>query len=677
MISINKSSQDIPDILLSGFEKTWQDASVIDKLKEIYHGKCAYCETKTEDLQVDHYRPLSKYPWLANEWSNLLPACTDCQKSKGDQFPILGQQAYISSKKNEDEKAGSKLLLNEKPVLIHPEIDTAENHFYFEKNGIIQGNTERGRRTISILGLNRDKLVDARRKKYELLYEAAKNEIAGINKIIKIDSDLFRKLSIESSKQQEFTLLGRQAIFQFEDYILNDAFFELLDFRSDYIENAKNTLTEREVEQIDFFGEIEINYYDVLNIFNTIFFNLNIQQATDKLQLSVGIYCLKVCNFQGIKELQLTNIPLNTQWIFLTGENGFGKTSVLRALLLGLIGKSEFKESEIDENSRIEITLIEREKKFQTVNDTVRTNVISSNAFKPCKKVAAYGAKRTDFDPNAGRLSVADNLFDKNSYILNTEYLLKTLDGNSELEPFKEKLIECIKNLIPNLSKINFIANSTKTVKEVQYIEKDEFGNELPPVRFDQLAMGMRGIIGLVGDMVQRLSEGFIFTGNREPNTFEVFKDTFNSLSDLEGIVIIDEFDNHLHPKWQKMLVEKLTIMFPKVQFIVSTHSPIPMLGAPKNSVFIKIDRNKEQGITAEILDIDVSTLTPNSILTSPILGFDDIISKEADVDDISTEDDYNEIQRTKSLKEKLKILKQSDADFFNSLKAGEDDKSE
>jgi len=46
-------------------------------------------------------------------------------------------------------------------------------------------------------------------------------------------------------------------------------------------------------------------------------------------------------------------IPLNTQWVFLTGENGQGKTSILRAILLGLIGKKELTNYEIDDNSRI------------------------------------------------------------------------------------------------------------------------------------------------------------------------------------------------------------------------------------------------------------------------------------------------------------------------------------
>ncbi|MEA5404746.1 AAA family ATPase [Arcicella sp. DC2W] len=107
----------------------------------------------------------------------------------------------------------------------------------------------------------------------------------------------------------------------------------------------------------------------------------------------------------------------------------------------------------------------------------------------------------------------------------------------------------------------------------------------------------------------------------------------------------MDEFELHLHPKYQKRFVEKLTELFPKIQFIVSTHSPIPLLGAPPNSVIINVSRTKEEGIKAELLDIDFSVLTPNTILSSPIFGFQDLIPDSKSNDKmIRTEDTYKEV---------------------------------
>ena len=58
MISIKKDYNDIPPILCHAKPEgeAWNDIGVIKKLKEIYHGKCAYSETKTDNLLIDHHR---------------------------------------------------------------------------------------------------------------------------------------------------------------------------------------------------------------------------------------------------------------------------------------------------------------------------------------------------------------------------------------------------------------------------------------------------------------------------------------------------------------------------------------------------------------------------------------------------------------------------------------------
>ena len=47
------------------------------------------------------------------------------------------------------------------------------------------------------------------------------------------------------------------------------------------------------------------------------------------------------------------------------------------------------------------------------------------------------------------------------------------------------------------------------------------------------------------------------------------------SAADLSGIVIVDELEQHLHPRWQRTILAQLRALFPKVQFIVATHSPL------------------------------------------------------------------------------------------------------
>jgi predicted ATP-binding protein involved in virulence len=140
---------------------------------------------------------------------------------------------------------------------------------------------------------------------------------------------------------------------------------------------------------------------------------------------------------------------------------------------------------------------------------------------------------------------------------------------------------------------------------------------------------------------------------------------------ELCGIVFIDELDLHLHPKWQRELPELFSRVFPKIQFIVSTHSVIPFLGAPKNSVFLKVTRNKKEGIQIQRINIDIKNLLPNSILTSPIFDLEgeDITQKNNKrLLDIRTEDNYKKLLRNNEIKKKLDAFEKSEVDVPDDL---------
>jgi predicted ATP-binding protein involved in virulence len=53
------------------------------------------------------------------------------------------------------------------------------------------------------------------------------------------------------------------------------------------------------------------------------------------------------------------------------------------------------------------------------------------------------------------------------------------------------------------------------------------------------------------------------------------------------GVVLIDELDLHLHPQWQQRIVKDLTTIFPKVQFIVTTHSPNVIGSVPHEQLLV------------------------------------------------------------------------------------------
>lgn len=66
-----------------------------------------------------------------------------------------------------------------------------------------------------------------------------------------------------------------------------------------------------------------------------------------------------------------------------------------------------------------------------------------------------------------------------------------------------------------------------------------------------------------------------------------------DNLEQIMGIVMIDEIDMHLHPKWQWNIVNALSSVFKNVQFIIATHSPI-VISSSKEPNIILLEENKE-----------------------------------------------------------------------------------
>lgn len=75
-----------------------------------------------------------------------------------------------------------------------------------------------------------------------------------------------------------------------------------------------------------------------------------------------------------------------------------------------------------------------------------------------------------------------------------------------------------------------------------------------------QLSQGEKSLMALVGDIARRLA---------------MMNPSLENPLHGDGIVLIDEVDMHLHPKWQRTLISRLTNTFPNCQFVLTTHSPL------------------------------------------------------------------------------------------------------
>ncbi|MDH0863142.1 hypothetical protein [Mitsuaria sp. GD03876] len=190
-----------------GFEfAAYKHADVKRRLDDLFHGKCAYCETfyaASAPVDVEHYRPKGAvsedqthpgYWWLAMAWDNLLPSCIDCNRRREQLAPDAstslkqlavdatghnGFQRVLSGKKDSFPLAsgGRRLLAEsqsyaeEQALLLDPTRDDPMEHLRFHVQSPIglvlparSGGrpSQRGAMSIQIYGLNRLGLVQDR-----------------------------------------------------------------------------------------------------------------------------------------------------------------------------------------------------------------------------------------------------------------------------------------------------------------------------------------------------------------------------------------------------------------------------------------------------------------------------------------------------------------------------------
>ena len=109
-----------------------------------------------------------------------------------------------------------------------------------------------------------------------------------------------------------------------------------------------------------------------------------------------------------------------------------------------------------------------------------------------------------------------------------------------------------------------------------------------------QLSDGERNVLGIILDLSRRL-----VLANDE---------TDDPLSESRALVIIDELDLHLHPSWQRTIVDRLTETFPNCQFIVTTHSPL-IIGEVRPNHITLIEDGKTDN-PRQSLGMDINWIT-------------------------------------------------------------------
>lgn len=352
-------------------------------------------------------------------------------------------------------------------------------------------------------------------------------------------------------------------------------------------------------------------------------------------------------------ELQLLNSAgILPQWTLILGDNGIGKSTLLQ-LIAWLkptlpsepeLSKEETKADEEEKKGTLEITnegnevlerLVHREAHTGKVA-TVKANFVAGRPLGPCpppqvaycqsgvtiktdsqyqlikvepvviaadKESAFYHEDVTIYAYSASRQLGKQNLDDdslqntipnfirEKTELYDAEVLLNWLDYKSLKGPHDERekyhkfladLKEALAELLPDVKSGEDIDIMPPRIlnftSEGGVLITTKYGNRVP---LSDFSLGYRTISAWVLDLAWRLftKHATSVTPLKEP-----------------GIVLIDEIDLHLHPVWQREIMNCLTKAFPRVQFIATAHSPLMVQTASDigaNIVLLEWDDNK------------------------------------------------------------------------------------
>ncbi|MEP4091776.1 AAA family ATPase [Reichenbachiella sp.] len=452
--------------------------------------------------------------------------------------------------------------------------------------------------------------------------------------------------------------------------IIDDA---IMDFHSQYFTKKDN-----DRDKIDFINRVEFNknYHRIVKYFEH-------RKAQKQYELAEGLdekkgtylHSFGVRNFGNLANAEIDTLPFKNRWVFLTGENGSGKTMLLKAIAL-VLGRGKIPSDLFNDKREESFFGYELLKKENEINKHTRLGNDKGSIYARTPIVqgfAAYGAFRLT---QAKQYSVAgkkptevqlskngrlDSLFSKiPKGLIDLPSTLKDWTKNTQLfQQFMDReyfIIKVLTAIVPGLIDIHFNKKS-KGVSADYFIQFDE-DDHVKRLSYDKLSSGTKSILLFVSDIIIRFYD-------QQPKVEDPSK--------FKGVVLIDEIDLHLHPKAQKDLIINLSSVFPGIQFIVTTHSPIPLLGAPSNSALFRINRMNTDNVIERLdyIESNIGKLMPNHILTSDLFDFQSLTSiQNKDRLDVFTGDTMSEFVEFEKLKDENDILDPDNRAFIEKLKS-------
>jgi hypothetical protein len=369
-------------------------------------------------------------------------------------------------------------------------------------------------------------------------------------------------------------------------------------------------------------------------------------------------------NIKGFRDLDFSfesGVDRYSGWYVITGENGAGKTVLLKSIAMALVGPEVIRALQPSLEGWVRDGELEGEIALQVVTEEFdrpatgrpysrpfwselqlkstesgEAIIIPSNRRRGKEKgplngpwspntagwfSAGYGPFRRLYgaSPAAQRLMSGPErvarfatLFKEDATLEECEHWLrdlnyKKLESNQQAATLLEDTIAILNN--------DFLQNGLKVVKVDSnglWLEDQRCAS----LNLSDMSEGYRAALAMMADILRQIS--IVYSGQR------LIEDTENGIVvPFHGVVLIDEVDAHLHPEWQREIGFWLTRHFPNIQFIVTTHSPLVTQAAEPGAIYHLPEPGSETKPRrlSEDERLEILASKADTVLLSPAFG--------------------------------------------------------
>lgn len=615
------------------------DPSVLAALDRLFHGKCSFCEA-AESITPYRFRPTAEalppespstshlyYAWLADTWENVYALCRLCLPTEPNFFPVQGPRTALPTPDQLDRFASSGLGSwapfppRERPILLDPCTDRSFGRSLLpEVGGKLVAISGRGAATIEHFHLNDPVRVEQRRIRHGQYFESLISALARYGS----DADLsslfaFEKLEFGGT----WYLLLRRLAQQVGGEAGVNPIVSPSRIQRAFAPMANQPDTERRLRD----GIASLAEEDRAGRIGSA--PLSAPRAG-----TAEIRRVELSNFKAIEQLALVlperlaspskpDSRRSAPSLLIIGENAAGKSSILEAVALALAGSAARQQlglaarsfildpsflgaSDQPARQRAEVTLVSTE--GEAIRLVVEQESIREEArgFEP-PKVFAYGAFR-QYQHRRIRHSAAKyirNLFD-GSVLSNPERWLLELDDDE----FR-MVVRALREIFSIEGEFEVIERNCALKRCFIVTAADESKGTFARTPLSLASSGFRSVLAMTCDVMHGLMDPKSNPG-------------FETLATARGVVLIDEVEAHLHPRWKMQIMRGLRRALPGMTFIATTHDPLCLRGMDDGEVVVlqRVAAERDRGglpvFVEQLLELpNVSQLRVEQLLTS------------------------------------------------------------